>query len=289
MLSMPVMPRALFGDLLWGENAVRFVFLDEAGTSENEPVTVVVGIIVHADKQLMMAEAAVAEAIGAVPKEFRENFVFHATDVWGSDRYRELWTMADRLALMRSMMSLPRRLGLPIAMAMVRRSSEVTVDVESKNMTKAQFQHVMAFAGCIASADRYIRTYADLTEVATVVAEDVPEMRRFLAKAPSIHRDHPTFLGSNLIPTEKEKQQGYMDQVSEFRVTRIRRAVHFVSKKDDAILQLADACAFAFRRFLAEQSFGVDFIQAVLGKPPNIEDYRGPSAFDNFYGHPRQV
>ena len=51
--------RALFGGLLWGDAAMRFIHVDEAGTSEHEPVTVVVGLIVDADKQLMIAEAAI--------------------------------------------------------------------------------------------------------------------------------------------------------------------------------------------------------------------------------------
>jgi hypothetical protein len=67
---------------------MRFVYIDEAGTSEHEPVTIVAALVVNADEQIMFAEAAIAEVLGAVPKEFGENFVFHAKDVWGNKDYK---------------------------------------------------------------------------------------------------------------------------------------------------------------------------------------------------------
>lgn len=282
--------QALFGGLLWGNNLMRFVFVDEAGTSDLEPVTVVVGLIVNADTQLMFAEAAVEEALMAIPEKYRnkKSFVFHSTEIWGSNKYRQGWSMADRLALLKTMMALPRRLKIPITMSMVRRSAPFDAHVNTP-MSRSQFQHFMAFAGCMASADRYIRNYADPSEVAAVVAEDVPEMRQFLALAPSILRDKPITVGPEYLQrTAKEIELGHLTQSGDIRVSRIRSNIHFVSKGDKLLL-LADACAFGFRRFLSEQSFGDDFVSAILGSPLNIEDYRGPSAFDNFYGHARSV
>jgi hypothetical protein len=98
MVASDYWPRALFGGLLWGDLPVRFVYTDEAGTSANEPTTIVVGLIVDADNQLMTAEAAINEILGAVLSKFREKFIFHATDVWGSEKYREEWTVPIRLA-----------------------------------------------------------------------------------------------------------------------------------------------------------------------------------------------
>jgi hypothetical protein len=80
---------------------MRFVYVDEAGTSAEEPVTVVVGVIAHADKQVMFAEGAINEVLGAVPPKFKDGFVFHAKDVWGNERYRSDWSMADRLVFLK--------------------------------------------------------------------------------------------------------------------------------------------------------------------------------------------
>ncbi|KQY83660.1 hypothetical protein ASD35_24355 [Pelomonas sp. Root1444] len=264
--------------------------MDEAGTSEKEPVTVVVGLVVEADAHLMAIEAAVSEILGGVPSQYRtqKNFVFHAKEIWGDSRMREGWTQAHRLAILKSMMHLPRRFGIPIVLSMYRRSAQFE-GIESTGMSVAQFQHFMAFGNCIASADRYIRDYARPSEVGTVVAEDVPEMRRFLARAVSLWRENSfSFSPDQLIPTAKEVEQGFLRQVGDLRVTRLRRNIHFV-EKGDPMLMVADACAYGFRRFLAEQSFGDEFVEAMLGGRLNIDDYRGPCAMDNFYSHPRTI
>lgn len=280
-------PLALFGGLLWGDNAVRFIFVDEAGTSEREPETIVVAIMVNADRQLIFAETAVNEALGAVPAEFKHGFVFHAKEVWGSEKYREKWMMPDRLALLRTMMQLPRRLGLVITMARVKRTCPI--EKLPPNLTKAQMHHCIAFAGCLATADRYIRNYAEPGEIATVVAEDVPEMRRHLERAAVAYRDMPHNLAGQIIPTAKDRNRGYTQQSSDFRISRIRRGVHFVTKGNDSLLQIADACAFGFRRYFAGQDFGDDFVRAMLGFDPEREDYKGMMSYENYYWHPRTI
>lgn len=89
---------------------VRFVYLDEAGTSAKEPVTVVAGIIVHADTQWRPAEADVNRIVkDMVPERYKENFVFHATEIWGSRKFRDGWDRNDRTAFLKEMMSVPHR------------------------------------------------------------------------------------------------------------------------------------------------------------------------------------
>jgi hypothetical protein len=269
------LPRAMFGGLLWGDAAVRYVFIDEAGTSAEEPVTVVVGLIIDADKQLMLAEAAVSEVLGAVPKQFRtEDFEFHALEIWNSPKYREHWLMSDRLGLLRRMMALPRRLRIPITMCMARRDAEGDFPIP-EGMTRAQVQHVMAFGNVITHSDKYIRDHAEPNEVATVVAEDVPEMRRHLQRLPKFFRDNP-FRPSAVRPTLEEIRLGYTVQETDVRVSRIRSSVHFVQKGDDPLIQLADACAFGFRRYFSNQKFGEDFVMSILGDLPPQEDFAGP-------------
>jgi hypothetical protein len=101
---------------------VRYVFVDEAGISANEPMSVVVGLIVHADKQVMFAEAAINEALQGVPMKFRDDFKFSAKEVWNDKRFRDDWAQTDRLAFLRTMMSLPGRLNIPISVGMRDRS-----------------------------------------------------------------------------------------------------------------------------------------------------------------------
>ncbi|MGX4773891.1 hypothetical protein ACWAUC_29290 [Bradyrhizobium guangdongense] len=51
---------------------MRYIYMDEAGTSAKEPVSVVVGIILHADRQYVNAEARLDEALKLVPTELQD-------------------------------------------------------------------------------------------------------------------------------------------------------------------------------------------------------------------------
>ena len=133
------------------------------------------------------------------------------------------------------------------------------------------------FGQCIAQADKYIRDHAEHNEIGAVVAEDVPEMRRFLKLVPKIMKEQPYVAPKgHLRPTIAEKEAGYMTQEGDFRVSRIRQSILFVEKQDDALLQLADAAAFAFRRYFSDQEFGKEFVESLIGDAPIKEDFAGP-------------
>jgi hypothetical protein len=63
----------------------------------------------------MSAEGLALEAIGAVPPDLRDGFVFHATQVFGDAKYQTAgWSLTDRLELLYSMMSIPRKIGMAV-------------------------------------------------------------------------------------------------------------------------------------------------------------------------------
>jgi tRNA(Glu) U13 pseudouridine synthase TruD len=53
-----------------------------------------------------------------------------------------------------------------------------------------------------------------------------------------------------------------------------------VSRNGDG--SVADACAFGFRRYFSEQTFGVDFVKSIIGKELVLDDYAGPASFNLF-------
>lgn len=145
----------------------------------------------------------------------------------------------------------------------------------SCKISLAQAQHGVAFQECIARADAFINKYAKHNEVATVISEDVPESKSLL-------RHLARFLLKIGYEIPKDDIQlfhsagGSLANVEEFRIrkiSRIRMPIHFVEKQDEPLLQIADACAFAFRRFFSEQDHGRDFVQSILGGQPKVEDF----------------
>ncbi|MGI3902469.1 MAG: DUF3800 domain-containing protein [Janthinobacterium lividum] len=277
--------QAIFGGLLWGDQPVRYVFMDEAGTSALEPVTVVVGLIASADEHVLAAEALALEAIGSVPPAHQDGFVYHATEVFGGKKYRDSWSMADRLRLLELMMSVPRKIGMAICVsAQWRNAVDHSQQAASLNLSGSQFEHLMAFSKCVAVCDRNIRRHAEPREVATIVAEDIPEMRRFLQSSIKTLRDKPIYLSpEDLRETIRDKEAGYSLQSGEFRVSRIRNSIHFVGKSEDPLIQVADACAYGFRRFFAGEKFGADFVRSIVGDENVLRNFASPGGVECYW------
>lgn len=259
--------------------------MDEAGTSAREPVTVVVGLIADADEHVLSAEALALEAIQAVPPQFKNDFVFHATEVFAGKKYRETWSITDRLRLLAHMMSVPKKIGLSICISVQWRNAVDWGDTPSGlGLSASQFDHLMAFNKCIGVCDRNIRQHAGPREVASVVAEDIPEMRRFLRNAPRLLRETPMHLGpADLRETIADREAGYSRQCGELRVTRIRNSVHFVAKAEDPLVQVADACAYGLRRFFAKEKFGVEFARSIVGHENMLRNFATPGGTECYW------
>jgi hypothetical protein len=270
--------KAFFGDRLWGDQLLRFIFMDEAGTSQHEPVTVVVGLIANADNHVLSAEALALEAIGAVPSQFKEGFVFHAKQIMGDKKFQNDWSITDRLRLLEAMMSIPRKIGMAVTIAAQWRNAvDFSSTATELSLSTWQYEHIYAFAQCIAMADRNIRRHAGPREIGTVVAEDVPEIRRYLSASASVFRDKPFFCPPSLlrvVPSDVEA--GYNTQSGEMRVTRVRRAVHFVGKADEPLVQVADACAYGLNRFFSQRQFGTEYARAILGDEKILRNFATP-------------
>ena len=251
------------------------IYVDEAGTSEREPVTVVVGVIIHSDSGWTEAATRVRQIFDEyVPERFREGFVFHAKSVWGDKRYREGWPMEERLAFVSAMASLPREMKLAIALGKVRRDSAGAL----VGLSKEESDHLVAFARCMWRANKYVRDWAKRGEIATVVVEDMPKRRSKLKAMLDAVRRHP---GSSLEEgyvrlTLEEQDTGVLVQTIAGQVDRIIDTVHFVTKEEAPLVQIADACAFVFRRYFAEEDYGSFWLEAMLGGPLIWEDWQGP-------------
>jgi hypothetical protein len=108
-----------------------------------------------------------------------------------------------------------------------------------------------------------------------VIAEDVPESKRLLRRVARWLQDVGYSLRKEEIRLVHPVDFPRADE-EEFRkrrVSRIRMPIHFVEKHEEPLIQIADACAFGFRRFLSEQDHGGDFAQAIIGSPQDVKRY----------------
>lgn len=277
-------PRAIFGGPLQGHNLSHNIYIDEAGQSDREPVTVVVGVVVDVMAQWKAAEAALGAVFDQmVPRRYRPDFYFHAKEIWGSQKYREGWPKEDRLAFMKRVMALPMELELPIVIGKVRRDAGIVM--ADGSLAGPEEHHVLAFGLCVEKADYYLRNYRSAGHLATVICESAPGVEKKLVGIVRDLQQKHMFMGGStahfstpesrgvhpgLIPLKREQS----DRVG-YHVERVIDRVHFVEKGGAPILQMADALAFAFRRFLSDQEYGEEFVDAAVGTVDPGE-WRGP-------------
>jgi Protein of unknown function (DUF3800) len=270
-------PRALFGGPLLGDvTPMRLIYVDEAGTSTREPVTIVVGLVINPDTQWLSTASRVEQVLSAVPSQFRSNFIFHATEIWNDHKFREIWSREDRKKILCDMMSIPYHMGIGISYAAVRRKSDgLRADTGVlAGLSKEKFHHTIAFGFCIAMADYFIRESGITNELATVVAEDVPKMRDQLKNFVSLLRTNAITIPEDATPYSEGNPANLLTRERTLRVQRVIDTVHFAAKKEAYLLQLADACAFGLRRFFSDESEGEDFATAIAGGS-------SPSCFGN--------
>lgn len=253
------------------------ILLDEAGTSAPEPVTIVSSVVVDQIEQRGVVIAELDRLREFVPQAFQPEFISHGKDIWNSHHYRDQWSFSDRLAYLCAMMSIPRRLGLPVTVAKLRRDAPPIVRARS-HFKDHEFQHAMAFASCIAHTDRNIvRRFGD-TPLVSVIAEDVPEMRSRLKRMGEVLKVFNFNPGiESILPTLAERRSGRIEQDPRIQAKLVRDSVTFLGKREEPLLQIADAVAFGFRRYFAGNKFGDQFLREIIGDADfEPTDWLGP-------------
>lgn len=209
-----------------------------------------------------------------VPPSIRQDFIFHAMEVFGGGRrgiWKDIWPREDRMDFLKEIACLPLVHDLPIALSVVE-SGSLTMDSEALEALKAKktrletFEHVIAFAHCVERADLFLRRALKGNEIGIVVAEDVADKRRAIAATAFAYRKQSVTVDTN------DKDQRFIwrhpkapDEKQTLEIAHIIDVPHFVKKEDAPMLQIADAMAFSFRRLLSGGDRSEELIYAILG------------------------
>jgi hypothetical protein len=262
----------------------RFIYQDEAGTSLKEPVRVVAGIIIHADRQLREMTKHIDVLVKRrVPNQYQENFWFHALAVFsgGRDIDRKVWSFEDRLAFYKEFVSVPFLFGAPVALGAAYNDATLA----AHGPIKHKIEHAEAFLLCVERVEYFLRDVLHETETGTIISEDHPEMKKYLSRL------FVALRGEGLKVNQHDKRQsrtqrelGIKAEPVEYNVRCIADVPHFVEKGKAPMLQLADACAFAFRRCLAKQSEGNELVLALLGPVNGREFIENDAMFEHASG-----
>lgn len=221
---------------------MRFAYLDEAGTSRNEPHALVGGVLINADDKLIQIEQYIQHLIEKhIPEADQEGFVLHTTEIWSGTKYfenRDIWPLERRTAILADLVKIPEKFEIPLVFGYVDKSNFVTKfpQLKSEPRKLELYSHATAFVICTAVIERTMRTCWP-NEVAQLVAEDHPDARATI-------REGHSFLQNPEAIREAGLEQG------EFPLERIRGGILFSAKTECPPLQIADMCAFFIRGHL---------------------------------------
>lgn len=258
-------PRSLSGVKLEGNRLLRFIYMDEAGISRDEAVTVVVGVVVDGDRQFSAIEAHIQTLIEKyVPVESRKGFSFHAKELANGGKTFSKSDSEKRLAALKEVAQVPAKFMLPVVIGYVKKSSLPTdrAQTEEKRAILAQ---AMAYAHCAIAAENFMRKVARLDEVALCVAEDNSSARRAIKAAHASLKD----------PSKAEMLKP-MSGEGLLPVKRIVDTVHFAQKQEAVMLQIADVCAYIVKRVISGAAHASELFKTVLNGvdvPAGWHDY----------------
>lgn len=230
---------------LAGDRIVRMIFFDAAGLSspKEEPYIVVAGVILHPDKQWReLREYLLSMVDYYVPHEHRKNFAFHATELFSGGRIfpREKFQKEWRWSVLDELLSIPRKFDLPIVWGMVNRSEMVEggrLEISGHGIAPVVQGQILAFIVASSAAEHWMNQMADSDELAQMIMENDNQSRQMMRHTQRFLSD-PTF------------HHNFVDEYRYFKLSRVIYPMQFEQKTDSSALQIADACAFAIKRWL---------------------------------------
>jgi hypothetical protein len=215
---------------------MRFIYIDESGIDRRDRKTIVAGVLVRPDAH-WRAVASRLEQLREefIPTHLHERFVFHATDTYSGRGVVGALSVARRKALMEAVLAIPMEFDLQVAFGFADRRDE----------DDPAISHLMSFACCLKAANDLIRVNMS-PEIGVAVVEDNAAMRRHL-------KGMSNFLRKEELP----------DILAKHPFDAIPDQIHFASKREAVMLQIADHCAFALKRCALRQKDGDALFQAL--------------------------
>lgn len=234
---------------------MRIAYIDEAGTSASEPVTLVVGAVINADTQVIEIESY----LSALRKKYINDtnddaFVFHAKDIFHGSGYfsdREKWAFEMRMNILKDILKIFVIYQVPLCVGYF-------IDPNPSEKRSIIIRHAMAYMECFVAIETYMRGYTT-NEIAMLIAEDHPTMKKYLK---DVHRDFTTQNDNPIKNVHKEIMP----------IKHVHGTLSFADKNESALLQIADAFAFVIRRFLMGGSKVDDLMACFL--PPYKEAFK---------------
>lgn len=251
---------------------MKFAYIDESGISIHERVLTVAAVIIDADAQWRpVADHLCSLVTEFVPAEDREDFHFHATDLFHRPPRLRVARAHDAL---KEILLIPAQFHLGVAFGFYRKPPRQNMpgqpqkEIRRQATIEAHKNHAMAFAGCFLGVEMFMQDHCPLNEVATLIAENNTETGKTVKKVATSASKN---IDARARRMASEWQAAGMPVPAPIR--RIIDVPFMAEKTEASLLQIADACALVIRYCLEGRNDAQEFIDALsLGHPEKIHD-----------------
>lgn len=241
---------AFGGGPLCGDKWVRTLYLDETGTGkvEHEPYLIMAGVIINVDKQYMAIKEYMRSLLeGATPEGQPIPKCLHAVDIYhGYGEFpKAAWPEDIRYELLDEVAKVPVKFKTPIVWSLIDRRDHAHRNPSDTRLQQLIDCYATVTTACLLQAEWYMREEVGEREVASITIEQATELQKrvkeVFRKATS-----PEIIDEIYVISKQEAEHL-------LPLKRIIDEPAFQEKTSSSILQLADYCAFAYKRAASRQ------------------------------------
>lgn len=262
---------------------MKFAYIDESGISVNERYLIVAAVILDGDRDFRPVEDHLFSLVEEfVPENNREDFFFHATDLF--HRPPRLTVERPHEAL-REILLIPARFGLGVAFGFLRKPVNEKPAGQSqkqrrKEVSKATHtNHAIAFGMCFLGVEMFMQEHTPRNEIAILVAENNTETGKTVKR---VATESSKGIDSRGRKIARQWQAGGVPIGPPIR--RVKHGVFLSEKSEASFLQIADACALVIRYCFEARADAGEFISS-LAPPEKIHDNGSLIMPDSAFGY----
>jgi hypothetical protein len=183
-----------------------------------------------------------------IPPDKQDGFFFHSTDIYGGGKQgcifhdKDEWPDERRWAILDDLAAIPAKFDLPVCIGMIQKAEfplpKGTDKTNPEILRQIDVaQHAFAIIQCEIAVELWLRKHTE-REITHIIAENNDEVRLAAREAHTLLRD-PQAIAAAGGPANHP--------VYPFK--RIRDGLQFTTKPESRLLQVADVCAWAMRRY----------------------------------------
>lgn len=238
------------------------VYLDESGIGDIklERYVVVAGVIVEADQYEAVKQKIEAVRDKYVPEEYRNGFVFHATDLFqGSEKRisRAEFPTEQRHNALEALISIVDEMNLPVALAHHDREVVCRDRPEMSKREAAVFTQGIAATSCLLLVESHAQRHAHPSTNVLVTYENNDQARGLVKEMHKMMRD-----ATNLAKLADARDAARVSKVVPLK--RVIDTARFAEKSQEPLLQLADVCAYFIKRRLMQREDSMRFLDRIM-------------------------